>query len=281
VTSFLQTFSDYSNEKNSVLCVGLDPALPKQRADNVIPAKYLTSADENEARLNFCLDIVEQVNEFSVAAKPNQQYVFGFTKNQHQKLTAAIRKSKMISILDYKLNDIRDTVESSIFHLSECGYDAITFNPFMGNIAETVKLAHDSVRRVRDRELGIIVLTLTSNPEACKYMKQATLHNKPLFVSIAHDVEIAAADGAVVGATGHVTEDDIRVIRKIVGEERVLLIPGIGAQHGDHEKIIRVGGRRILINVGRDVIYSNSPKKTAEKYAELFNDARRRYQSIL
>ena len=279
MTSFLQTFSTYLNEKNSVLCVGLDPALPKQRANNVIPTKYLTSPDENEARLNFCLDIVEQINEFSVAAKPNQQYIFGFTKKQHRKLTDTIRKSEMISILDYKLNDISDTVESSIFHLSGCGYDAITFNPLLGNMGEAVKLAHDSAKNNRGRELGIIVLTLASNPEALRYMKQATLNNEPLFISIARDVESTGADGLVVGATGHVTENDIRTIRKIVGAERVLLVPGIGAQHGDHNRLAKFGGRHILINVGRHIIYSNSPKKEAKKYAELFNDARKRYQS--
>jgi len=278
--SFLQGFSNYLVEKNSVLCVGLDPALPRQRANNVIPPKYLASPDENKSRLDFCLDVVEQVSEFSVAAKPNQQYVFGFTKKQHKRLTDAIRKSKMISILDYKLNDIRDTVESSLFHLSECGYDAITFNPFMGNMEEAVKLAHDTAKNKRRSELGIIVLTLTSNPEAIKYMKQATLNNAPLYVSIARDVETTGADGLVVGATGHVTEDDIRNIRKIVGEERVLLIPGVGAQHGDHEKIIRFGGHNILINVGRDIIYSKSPRREAKKYAELFNDSRKRHQSV-
>ena len=47
----------------------------------------------------------------------------------------------MLSILDYKLNDISDTTESGIFHISESGYDAITFNPFAGNLLEVVHFA--------------------------------------------------------------------------------------------------------------------------------------------
>lgn len=275
MTSFLQAFSALLKEKNSVLCVGLDPALPKQRDKDAIPPKYLKDADENEARLNFCLDLVDQVKEHSIAAKPNQQYVLGFTKQQHRKLTDTIRRLNMLSILDYKLNDIRDTVESGLFHLAECGYDAITFNPFLGNLEEVVKLAHESMRKVRANGIGIIVLTLASNPEAVKYMKQATLDKEPLYVSVARQIEKCGADGAVVGATGHVTEDDIRIVRKILGKDKVLFFPGIGAQKGDPEKIIKAGGQNILINVGRDIIYSDDPAEKAKMYHKLFNQIRK------
>jgi orotidine 5'-phosphate decarboxylase subfamily 2 len=274
MTSLLQKFSILLKEKDSILCVGLDPALPRQRVRDVIPSEYLTTTDENEARLNFCLDIVEQVKEYSIAAKPNQQYVLGFTKQQHRKLTDAIRRSRMLSILDYKLNDIRDTVESSLFHLAECGYDAITFNPLMGNLEEAVKLAHESVNRTRGHELGIIVLTLTSNPEAVRYMKQATLGGQPLYVSIAQDIRKHKADGAVVGATGHVTQEDVRLIRETIGEDKVILFPGVGAQEGDPEKIIKAGNQNILINVGRDIIYSDNPAERAKSYRTLFKQTR-------
>jgi orotidine 5'-phosphate decarboxylase subfamily 2 len=278
MVGFLQAFSTLQKRKDSVLCVGLDPALPRQRAKDVISSKYLATADENEARLSFCLDVVEQAKEYSIAAKPNQQYVLGFTKQQHRTLTDTIRKSRMLSILDYKLNDIRDTVESSLFHLAECGYDAITFNPLLGNLEEVIKLAHESVKKTRGYELGIIVLTLTSNPEAVRYLKQATLDEQPLYVSIARDIRRHEADGAVIGATGHITEDDVRLVRKTIGEEKILLFPGIGAQKGDPEKIIKTGGRNILINVSRDIIYSDNPGEKAEAYQKLFNEIREAHE---
>lgn len=264
-------------KKMSVLCVGLDCALPKQRSKNTIASSYLEVLDENEARLNFCLDIIEQIKDYGIAAKPNQQYAVGFTKEQHRRLTDAIRKNQMVSILDYKLNDIGDTVDSGIFHLAECGYDAITFNPLPGNLEETVRLAHESARKLRGYELGIIVLTLMSNPEAEKYMKEATINDNPLYVAIADDVRKYKADGCVVGATGHVTEDNIKEIRAVVGEDKVFLVPGIGVQKGDPEKIIRAGGRNILINVGRDIIYSSNPKERAQEYRQMFNEIRQTY----
>ncbi len=276
MSDFVDAVARLARSKRSVLCVGLDCALPRQRGSNIIPARYLQAGDENEARLQFCLDIVDKVKDYAVAGKPNQQYVLGFTKEQHRTLTEAIRRSQMVSILDYKLNDIGDTVESGIFHLAECGYDAITFNPLPGNLCEALKLAHGATRKLRGYSMGIIVLTLMSNPEARKYMQEATLGGKPLYVAIAEEVRECEADGCVVGATGHVTEENIGAIRSIVGSGVVFLVPGVGTQRGDPEKIIRAGGRNILINVGRDIIYSDDPGEVAKECRARFYEVAQR-----
>jgi len=276
MSDFVDTVARLMKSKRSVLCVGLDCALPRQRNSNTISAEYLEGRDENEARLQFCLDIVEKVKDYAVAGKPNQQYVLGFTKEQHRKLTEAIRRNQMVSILDYKLNDIGDTVESGIFHLAECGYDAITFNPLPGNLCEAAKLAHGAIRKLRGYSMGLIVLTLMSNPEARRYMQEATLGGKPLYIAIAEEVRECEADGCVVGATGHVTEENVEQIRSIVGKGVVFLVPGVGTQKGDPEKIIRAGGKNILLNVGRDIIYSRSPMEKAKECRARFYEVMQR-----
>lgn len=267
--TFIQIFEEALRVKNSILCVGLDPALPQQRESNVIPSKYLDRDDENEARLKFCLELLDETADFCVAAKPNEQYLRGFTTNQHRKLTDSIRKRGLLSIYDCKLGDIRDTAESALFYYHKWGYDAITFNPFPGNIAEVVRIAHSY-----DPQIGIIVLTLMSNPEAETFMKNATIARTPVYLRIASDVKKHGADGCVVGATGHVTEKNIMSIRKRAGSDKVILVPGIGAQKGDPEKVVKAGGQNILINVGRDIIYSVNPGKKAEEYCRLFNEIR-------
>ncbi len=266
---FLAKFENIMQEKDTILCIGLDPALPEQRSSHTIASHYLQKAAEDEARLHFCLDMVEKTAEFCLAAKPNEQYVRGFTAKQHQILTDSIRKRGLLSIYDCKLGDIRDTAESAIFHFKKWGYDAITVNPFPGNLEELVKIAHET-----QHSLGIIVLTLMSNPEAEKLMRNALIRERPVFVEIAKDVKKYSADGCVVGATGHVTAGDIKLIRSEAGEDKILLIPGVGAQKGDPEKVINAGGRNILINVGRDVIYSGNPEKRAEDYCKMFNRMR-------
>ena len=55
----------------------------------------------------------------------------------------------------------------------------------------------------------------------------------------------------------------------------MFLIPGIGAQKGDAEKVIKTAGKNILINVGRAIIYSESPAEKAEQYNTRFNEIRK------
>lgn len=276
LNAFINRSSRSSKEKDSVLCVGLDPALPEQRQGYVIPSKYLAEDDDSEARLNFCLDVLEQVADFCAAAKMNEQYLRGFSSTQHQKLTRAIHEHGLVSIYDCKLGDIRDTVESALFYLHNWGYDGITFNPLPGNMDEVVKTAHSY-----DPQIGVLALTLMSNPEAEVFMRNARIDHKPLYLKIAEDVRTYNADGCVVGSTGYVTEDDIRIVRNIVGVERLLLVPGIGAQRGDANKAVKAGGENILINVGRDIIYSSNPCGKAEEYCRAFNNIRKKYRTSL
>ncbi|GEM_PF-696246 len=253
--------------KKSILCIGLDPALPKQRSKWVISEEYIRKyPDENDVRLQFCLDIIDQTYEYAVAYKVNAQYVFGFTKNHHKKLVEYIHKRDAIAILDLKLNDIGDTAESAILHIAECGYDMITFNPLLGNLCQMVKMAKEIGRRIKGEEIGVLSLVLTSNPEAPKYQKYAKLNDKPLFIALAEEVKECDAIGCVVGATGHVTEEDIRMIRQVIGEDKLILFPGIGVQRGEIKKVLKAGGKMILINVGRDIIYAEKPKEKVREY---------------
>ena len=264
--TLLQKFQELKTQKNSILCIGLDPALPSQRDKYVIHDKYITKND-TESKLNFCLDIIDMVNEFCIVAKPNEQYIKDFSAKEHKILANYIEKNEMFSIYDCKLGDIRDTAESAIYHISQWGYSSITMNNLPGNLEEVVRMAHL-------RNLGIFALTLMSNDEAVKFMKDSKIDNNPVYMEFAEDVKKYNADGCVVGATNHVTESDIKTIRNIAGDDKIFLIPGIGAQKGDPEKVIKAGGENILINVGRGIIYSENPRQKAEEYNRIFNKFR-------
>jgi orotidine-5'-phosphate decarboxylase len=268
---FADRLRELSSERNSVLCLGLDPALPRQRDKYVIPRKYVTESDDNEARLKFCRDIIGLAADFCVAVKFNEQYLRGLTADCHKELAYLVRGLGMLSIYDCKLGDIGDTVESAVFHISEWGYDAITVNPLPGNLEWVVKVAHG-----RDPPLGVLALTLMSNPESERFMKSATVDGVPLYLVVAQDVRRYGADGCVVGATGHVTGLDIRLVREAAGDDKVLLVPGVGTQMGDPEKVFRFGGESVLINVGRDIIYSEDPRRKAREWNDTLNEIRKR-----
>ena len=266
MSTFLEALEEMRNVKRSLLCVGLDPALEGQRSSSLMPKRY-QDEDENTARLKFCLDMVRLTSEYCCAYKPNLQYVLGWTGEDHRRLTSAVHEAGAVSILDCKLGDIGDSVDSALYHIRRWGYDAITYNPLLGNTRETVGKAHTG-----ERQLGLIVLTLTSNTEALRYQKSGTNEGTPLFSAIAQDVKESGADGCVVGVTSHVTEKDIRLIRSIVGPDKVFLIPGIGVQGGDLGKLA-AAGKNILVNASRDIIYSDDPGRRAEEYRQRIRGA--------
>jgi orotidine-5'-phosphate decarboxylase len=255
--SFRSKFAERKEEKG-VLCVNLDPALPEQKLKESIPLKYTRGCTSSEARLNFCLDIIDVVKEHAVAIKPNLHFVSGFSEEQNRILTSHSKKAGLLSIKDCKLSDIDNSTSSGIFHLAAEGYDAITFNPLLGNLRESVRMANAS-------KLGLIVLTLPSNPEAEPLMKHALLRRRPLYQVFAKQVKEADAEGCVVGATGHVTRDDVKAIVRLAGKDKVIFGTGIGAQGGDPSKF---AGTNAMISIGREIIYNENPRERAAYHSQ-------------
>lgn len=70
----------------------------------------------------------------------------------------------------------------------------------------------------------------------------------------------------VMGAT---QPQELRVAREIVGEEMDFLIPGVGAQGGSVEAVMKLGtnkqGSGIIINSSRGVIFAADPASAAQE----------------
>jgi orotidine-5'-phosphate decarboxylase len=256
---FYEQYLKVTREKGSFININLDPALPKQRKDNVVPDRYVFKEDA-ETLLNFSLDIIEQVSDYCCSIKPNTQYYLGHT-DILAKLTKEIHKEGMLAILDHKLSDIGSTNGSALYWIKEMGFDAFTFSPFAGNTRTTVEKAHE-------KNLGVIVLTLMSNPEAEKMMINTTVNGQPYYLHIAKTVKETEADGCVVGLTGFVEDTYIKNIQEVVGDRVVFLLQGIGPQGGQANKIRYA--RNPLVSLGRAVIYSDDPRKAVKGYHDIF-----------
>lgn len=248
-------------EKNSILCIGLDP-YPEN-----LPQETL-SENPGEATLNFCLKIIEETFQYACAYKLNTQFLlFTLDFKQLRELNKTIHEKGCISILDHKLGDIGSSNKSAIYWIKKSGFDAFTFSPFAGNIREATLEAHKN-------NLGILVLTLMSNPESVWIQKESEWKGIPLFKEIAELARDSRSDGIVVGATGNVGSWDIQELREIVGKDTVFLCPGVGTQGGNAEFIITAAGENTIINVGRAIIYDANPAKKAREYKETFNNYR-------
>jgi orotidine 5'-phosphate decarboxylase subfamily 2 len=257
-------------KKNSILCVGLDPEEKELKK-----LGYDTSIDYiDQAILDFTYKIIENTGEYACAFKPNRQFILPLSLKQTRKLNKKIHDYDCISICDHKLSDIGSTNLEGIINIKKERFDAFTYCPFLGNIEEATQQAHEN-------DLGILSLIIMSNPEAEMFMKSYLIkdleNDKPIFgyEIIAKKLNKINADGGVVGATGHVTPEDLKRIRNNLEYDKVLLVPGVGAQGGDEEKVIKYGGGNILITVRKSIIYQNNPREKARVYMNRFNKIRK------
>lgn len=238
-------FVSAMKEKKSQLCVGLDP-----RPEMV----QLNSLYE------FCVDIVEKTSDYCFCYKPNTQYIMPLGFSEIKNLNKYIHEKGCISISDHKLSDIGSTNKAALHWLSEMGFDAVTYSPFPGNIKETIQNG-------KTCNLGVITLTLMSNPEADFFMK-GVVQGRLGYEFIAEQIVKYDGLGAVVGAT--CDGEDIRKIHSVL-KDQLILSPGVGAQGGGLD-IVRIFKERTIINVSRDIITRENPGERAKYYQELINE---------
>lgn len=250
-------------KKNSILCVGLDPAEPGQRADFVWERLL-----NGTSKLDACLEFVSEVAPYSAAIKLNRNYVKDFSRSEMRRLNDCIHELEMLSIDDCKLADIGETNDAAFFHAAAEGFDAVTFAPFPGNLREATTQA-------QKRGLGLIALVLMSNPEF-EDVKNLKTTTGLYFEHLAQEVAVAGTDGMVIGAPSaknHLSVEELDRVKELAPDALVLM-PGVGAQGGEADEVIRRFGDRVIANVGRTIMYSTNPAQEAKKYRDIFQKLR-------
>jgi orotidine-5'-phosphate decarboxylase len=174
-------------------------------------------------------------------------------------------------IVDAKRADVAHSSMAYAKYVYEIvGGDAVTVSPYMGL---------DAIRPfVERRTKGVFVLCKTSNAGAAEIQNLSCA--EPLYHVIANKVlewNVYGNLGLVVGAT---QEDELHTVRRLVGQDVPLLIPGVGSQGGDLQKAVTSGmnanGRLGIIAVSRDVILAKSPHKMAAEFRNSINAFRSR-----
>jgi len=252
---FTESFNRLMEERSSNLCVGIDPAYGDMRDEMVISPKKDPSSDI----LEFSIDIIEKTAEHAVCFKPNLQYILPLGLDGYKELNKAIHEKDCLSILDIKLSDIGSSNDASCYWVKKAGFDAITGSPFPGNMSELWGSC-------KKQKIGLFLLCLMSNPEAKMFMKSMA-GNKITYELVAQVIEQEKITGAVVGAT--VLNKDLDTLAGKL-RKSLVLIPGIGAQEGSMA-IIDVFGHRCIVNVSRDIIFSEDPAERARYYKDRIN----------
>jgi orotidine-5'-phosphate decarboxylase len=252
--------------KKTFLCVGLDSDL------NKIP-KCLSEMEFPVFEFN--RQIIDETVQYAVAYKPNLAFyeALGAAGWVNLQMTVDyLRKNypDVFIIADAKRGDIGNT--SKMYAkalLQEINCDAITVAPYMGR---------DSVEPFLTIEnKWAILLILTSNEGASDFQLVVDKNGDRLFeLVLQKSVKWGTTENMmfVIGAT---KAEMLVDVRKIV-PDHFLLIPGIGAQGGSLEDVVKYGLNKqcgLLVNSSRNIIYADSTNKFAkvagEKAAEVQN----------
>jgi len=250
---FVDRYYKLSREKDSFLCVGLDPATDSMRDKYVVPPKLIERYGVVEGLRRFCVEFVEAVSPYTPIIKPNAQFlVYPLGFEGMKEIVDAIHEGDCLALLDAKLSDIGSTMEAGLHWISELGFDAVTFSPFPG-----YENGVDTVYRWADKgDKGIFALCRMSNPGTHDYQSRM-MDGEPFYKRLARDAFDHGSNGFVVGCTA---PEELGVVRGMIGEERLILAPGLGPQGGDPLAALRFGansvGEGLLVSSSRTVNYA-------------------------
>ncbi len=242
-------------KNNSLLCIGLDSDFAK------IP-KHLKKL--NHPIFEFNKAIIERTSDLVSCYKPNLAFyqARGERGIKELKLTIDYLKTKypdVVIILDAKLADIGNTNNGYVeFVFDYLGADAVTLHPYLGSEALLPFLTR--------ADKGCIILCRTSNSGAGE-LQDLKVEGEPLYKIIARKVvgEWNTNNNCllVVGAT---YPQELSEIRQIAGE-MTFLVPGVGAQGGSVETVVKAGLNSkktgIIVSSSRSIIFADSGENFA------------------
>lgn len=265
--NFLEKLRTAAHRNNSWLCIGLDSEFAR------LPS-FLRERHGPHAVLEFNRVIIEATADLICAYKPNLAFyeILGPLGLEILYKTRELIPQEIPIIADAKRGDIENTARAYAKALFEYyHFDAVTVNPFMG---------FDSVAPFLEySEKCTFLLVRTSNAGARDF-QELNCDGKPLYQHLAEKARewnTRKNVGVVVGATA---PNELAIVRRIVGDEMPILVPGVGAQAGDLEKSVKnsVNSHKELaiINVSRSVIFASQDEdfaQAARKAALALRDA--------
>ncbi len=256
---FVEALRQAWRTNDSLVCVGLDPE----------PLRFPAHLrDEPDAIFAFCREIVDATADLVCAFKPQiAHFAAQRAEDALERLIAHIHVQHpgVPVILDAKRGDIGSTAQHYAAEAFErYRADAVTLNPYLGR---------DSVQPFLDRaDKGVILLCHTSNPGAADLqelsVRGADGGELPLYQHVAsmisRDWNTNGNCALVVGATW---PEQLAQVRALVGDMPIL-VPGVGAQGGDAEAVVRNGATRdgegLIISSSRAILYAGGGEDFAD-----------------
>jgi orotidine-5'-phosphate decarboxylase len=255
VTSYLDRLAERSRATNTVLCLGLDPD------PDAIPERFSKGVAGLE---RFAALVLEAALPYVAAVKPNLAFfeAFGSAGVAALERLRATIPSDVPVIADAKRGDIGSTAARQAVALFDAlGADAVTVSPYLGE---------EAIGPLLEREDRFAyVLCRTSNAGAGEVQDLVVAGPAPedaperLHARIARLVTGWGPGGTVGLVVGATAPEELATVRR-VAPGLPFLVPGVGAQGGDIEPVLRDGpataapgtgrpGGGLLVNVSRGI----------------------------
>ncbi len=266
-------------ERNSRVCVGIDPV--PERLPSVLhpPEGRWTERSISEAFEEFCSRILRAVAEHAVVAKFNSAFFEALSPLGVGLLDSLISTAAdlgLLTILDAKRSDIGSTAAAyarAVFgrYPADQGAvpDAVTVNPYLGSDGVMPFLTEAD-----DLGAGTFVLVKTSNPSSAE-LQDLDAGGWPVYRHVAELVKSWAEDrvgesgyssvGAVIGATHPRQLAELREAMP----QCPLLVPGYGAQGGaaaDVAAAFDADGLGAIVNSSRGIIYAHAQERYEKRF---------------
>jgi orotidine-5'-phosphate decarboxylase len=276
---FRQMLAERQKKVNSLVCVGLDPLIPKM--PNVIRQGFPDSVSTALAR--WMIGVVDATAPYACMFKPQSAYweSIRYGRQALQEVIAHIKKNhpEIPVFLDCKRGDIGRTQERyRVAHFDLDGADGVNFSPYMGK---------DCMEYLVDKSApgrAIVGLCYTSNPSSREIQDVKLPDGRHYWEFMAETIlkwatELGVSDdaGMVMAAAFENPEGSGKIFswhlshgREIVGDKLWYLIPGIGTQGGFVKETVKAaytGPGSVAINSSSGIIFASSGDDYAEAAA--------------
>lgn len=260
--SFNDQLINSIESKSSHVCVGLDSRYDK------LPDFMKYGVSVSEAIFTFNKEVIAQTQEFAAAYKSNVSFyaAFGHEGLEALRLTNAFLKENFPSIprlADCKRSEMGESVKMVKMEI----FDWLQFNCVM----VTPWFGFDTVKDyLADVDQGICVYVHDSNPSAPEIQAAVLKNGQFLFEYLAERIKNEwNKNGNIFIEVGATYPDAMKRVRKIVGEDMVILTAGVGAQGGKADDLQGQFGKnhaRFIVNSSRGIIFAGQEKNTAKEY---------------